>query len=323
MSLAQLNRKLKKPKTITDEEVLDVLSSESIIEGLDGLISNFGVDVLKAWRLNSKHKHALVHELVRRKKGPALKYLVKAHQFDINVPRESDQCTPLHLSGWTKQPELMKLLVDLGADTTLENKYGEDGSKVLAISIKSENLVWLDLELTNLAEDGPVGDAILECALVITNKDLTELSRQSWVISHSEEVLGSLSPWHQKNFCEEEKGGNGLFADVLASKTTKAAVEEAILSLLGEHCPEGMCRLAGSSVHCDRAVLFHAMPKVHKFLHHQIIDASTVSNLVKMWNPELAAQIPPMTGYNHRAMSDIDASIAHLKWFRTNLFNQQ
>ena len=135
---------------------------------------------------------------------------------------------------------------------------------------KKDNMAFLDLELTHLPMDEPLDaakDSILECCVVVTDPDFKELARQKWVISHTKEKLSSLSEWHQKNFGKE---GNDLFADVLASKTTREEMETELLALLKLHCLENMCRLAGNSVHCDREVLFHAMPSVYKFCSHQV-----------------------------------------------------
>ena len=45
----------------------------------------------------------------------------------LNLPRASDQCTPLHLAVWKKNTKIITTLVALGADRTLLNSYGEDG----------------------------------------------------------------------------------------------------------------------------------------------------------------------------------------------------
>lgn len=313
--------KVTKCRSVPDETVLKVLEqTENLIPALDELIATHGRDVVHSWRLNNKHKHALVHELVRRKKGEALRHVVDTYKFDINIARSSDQCTPLHLSAWTKQPDLMKLLLELGADPTLKNKYGEDSSELIEITKKMDNMAWLDLELTHLPKDGNCEDSILECALVITTKNFEELARKAWVVGHPKEKLETLSDWHLKEFAAVETGGNGLLDAVAVSGTSKAQVEEELLAMLKEHCLEGFCRLAGNSVHCDREVLLQAMPNVYNFCSHQVIDVSTVLNLVRFWNPDLAAQMPPAMSYNHRAENDINSSIAMLKWCQGQLF---
>jgi len=44
---------------------------------------------------------------------------------DLNVQRDSDKCTPLHLTIFFKKPASIDTLKELGADSTLQNSYGE------------------------------------------------------------------------------------------------------------------------------------------------------------------------------------------------------
>jgi len=311
--------------TSTDSNLNDAIiallgKKDASTSAWDGLIATHGQEPVEAWRLTNKHKHAIVHELATRGKEAELTHLVKNYNFNINIPRASDQCTPLHLAGWTKKPELMKILLNLGANPKLENKYGENCDRLLETVAKMENLAWLDLELTHLPAEGSCEDAILECCLIITTKDFRELDRASWIIAHTEEELKGLSEWHQTNFASVDDGGNGLFADVLLSKTDRATMEEEILGLLKKHCIEGLCRLAGNSVHCDREVLLTAMPRVYKFCCHQVIDVSTIINLTRMWCPHIEEGAPVISTYNHRAEGDIESSILMLKFYKDNLF---
>jgi len=303
------------------QSVLDILANDDAAgstQSFDELIGTHGAAVARDWKLRGKHPNTLIHELVRKKRGNIIEHLVAHHQFDINEPRASDLCTPLHLAAWTKNNDLVVLLLRLGAEPTLQNKYGEDCKQLVENVLKKDNLVWLDLELTNLPVDGETSDAILECAVIVTDKDLNELESCSWVVHHEEKELQSLSKWHQDNFKAVSEGGNGLFDAVLTSTTNKEAMEEELLALLKTHCPKGLCRLAGQSVHCDREVLLKAMPSVYAWCSHQVIDVSTLNSLVGMWLPNIAATVPPATSYNHRAENDIKSSIAMLKWLRLN-----
>ena len=45
--------------------------------------------------------------------------------FDLNVQRDSDKCTPLHLAIWKNKPEAITALNEIGVDWTLKNSYGE------------------------------------------------------------------------------------------------------------------------------------------------------------------------------------------------------
>lgn len=306
------------------QSVLKVLANDDAdasVKALDELISIHG-DAAKAWRLTGKHPNSLIHVLVQKNRGDLVEHLVGHHQFEINGHRSSDLCTPLHLAAWTKNDNLVTLLLRLGADSTLKNKYGEDCQQLVANVMKKDNLVWLDLELTHLPGDGKGGveDSILECAVIVTDKDLKEIEKCSWVINHEEKELQGLSKWHQNTFKAVSAGGNGLFDAVSSSTTNKKTMEDELLAMLEKHCPKGLCRLAGNSVHCDREVLFTAMPRIYAWCNHQVIDVSTLVSLVKMWHPIIAATVPESTSYNHRADGDIASSIAMMKWIRLNVF---
>ena len=149
------------------------------------------------------------------------------------------------------------------------------------------------------------------------DKDLRELVRGHWIVHKCESFLESLSPWHQNNFTQ-----NGLFAEVLVSNTTKIEFEEELLQLLRAHCPPGQCKLAGSSVHCDREVLLLEHPLVYQHLSHAIVDVSTMKHLLYAWNRDLLYEMMAQTGpprsrsftNHHRTTGDIETSLAELKF---------
>ncbi|CAE7689449.1 unnamed protein product, partial [Symbiodinium pilosum] len=78
----------------------------------------------------------IVHELVKRGKGKVLQSLVSTYGFDVNAQRE-DGCTPLHLASWYNQESLKLQLMQLGADPSLRNSYGEVASQVEGNTISS------------------------------------------------------------------------------------------------------------------------------------------------------------------------------------------
>eukprot|EP00933_Yihiella_yeosuensis_P051266 TRINITY_DN49143_c0_g1_i1.p1 TRINITY_DN49143_c0_g1~~TRINITY_DN49143_c0_g1_i1.p1 ORF type:complete len:698 (+),score=112.78 TRINITY_DN49143_c0_g1_i1:62-2095(+) len=95
------------------------------------LVPQFGLDVLKAFvDKKTKHHHAIVHELAKQGKIVVLRHLVEQHDFDINVQRSSDLCTPLHLALWGGQRNVVQQLERMGADASIKNSYGEDARQV-------------------------------------------------------------------------------------------------------------------------------------------------------------------------------------------------
>jgi oligoribonuclease len=120
-----------------------------------------------------------------------------------------------------------------------------------------------------------------------------------------------------------------LFHDCIKSKFTKQQVVGELLALLKRHCPEKKCSLAGSSIHIDKEVLKRCMPTVHDYLHYRIIDVSTLQAVMRRWAPWMESEIKSQLATNgqeevkHRAMDDIEWSIAFMKMFRPHLGKQK
>ncbi|CAE8635023.1 unnamed protein product, partial [Polarella glacialis] len=195
------------------------------------------------------------------------------------------------------------------------------------------NLIFLDLELTSGFYDFDQKPWILEAAIIVTDKELQEQERGHWVIggfSHSD--LENLGEFHKANFRDAQPGGafpplpgygggNGLFADVLSSTMTKEQAEEEMLELVRRHCPEGTCPLVGYSVQCDREVLKEEMPRFYRHLSHQIVDVSSFFTISRMWLSEEQQQWDRgPSGYNHRAVNDVEDAIQALGFLRHRLF---
>ena len=109
-----------------------------MIETFDGnLLCQFDIREFRDFRdQGSKHHHAIVHELVKHGKLQVLAHLVSQHGFDINVQRESDLCTPLHLAIWTsKDPSIAQRLIDLGADVSARNRWGESAEDLMEAQV--------------------------------------------------------------------------------------------------------------------------------------------------------------------------------------------
>ncbi|UJR14349.1 hypothetical protein I4U23_001345 [Adineta vaga] len=166
---------------------------------------------------------------------------------------------------------------------------------------------------------------IMECAVIITDSDLTTLDKGNWVIHFDQSALDKLGDRHQKTFADRKNGGNNLFADCLKSRLTKDQVENELLTLIQRHCPPKMCSLAGSSIHIDKRVLELQMPKVHDYLHYRIIDVSSFQAIMKRWAPWLERKIKDQVvrngsdTVNHRAMDDIIWSISYMREMRSCL----
>ena len=61
----------------------------------------------------------------------------------------------------------------------------------------SQNLVWIDLEMTGL---DPQNDSIIEIATLVTDKELRVLAEGPVLAIHqSEEVLARMDDWNRKH----------------------------------------------------------------------------------------------------------------------------
>jgi oligoribonuclease len=61
------------------------------------------------------------------------------------------------------------------------------------------------------------------------------------------------------------------------------------------------------------------MPLLNSFLHYRTIDVSSIKELAKRWYPKIYFQAPKKSG-NHRALGDIQDSIAELAYYRSAIF---
>lgn len=169
-------------------------------------------------------------------------------------------------------------------------------------------LVWLDLEMTGLE---PESCHILEIASVVTDSNLQVLAEGPDIVIHqSEEILAGMNAW-----CQEQHAASGLVAAVRGSEISLAAAEQATLRFLRAHTHTGMSPLCGNSIFLDHRFLRRYMPRLTAFLSPQLIDVSTLKELVRRWYP---GTIAPKKSDGHRAREDILESIAELAFYRQN-----
>jgi oligoribonuclease len=173
----------------------------------------------------------------------------------------------------------------------------------------SLRLVWIDLEMTGL---NAATDHVLEIAAVVTGPDLVPLGEVERVIRQPDDVLERMSARVRRIHTE-----NNLLEEVRASQTTLREAERAVLGMVSRHCPPGEGILSGNSVYHDWRFLVRHMPRLEQHLHFRQIDIGTISVLVSAWYPSVA---PPRPATNHRAMSDIRASMEELRFYCREAF---
>ena len=171
----------------------------------------------------------------------------------------------------------------------------------------SQNLIWLDLEMTGL---DPGGDSILEIATVVTNGDLEELAVGPVIaISHPLLVLREMDAWNT-----EHHSASGLWDRVLQSRVSMQDAERQTLDFLRGWSAAGASPMCGNSICQDRRFLHRLMPELEAWFHYRNLDVSTVKELAARWAPEVLAGFTKEN--RHEALSDIRESIAELAYYR-------
>ena len=176
----------------------------------------------------------------------------------------------------------------------------------------NDRLVWIDCEMTGL----DLGrDALIEVAALVTDFDLNVLGDGiDIVIAPPPGALEQMI-----DFVREMHTSSGLLEE-LPRGVTMTAAEDAVLSYVKQHCPDGSRPpLAGNTVATDRAFLARDMPELESFLHYRIVDVSSIKELARRWYPRAYFSAPAKSG-NHRALSDIQESIEELRYYRAAVF---
>ncbi|CAF5025864.1 unnamed protein product, partial [Rotaria sp. Silwood1] len=128
-------------------------------------------DPIAEWRNPMNQKgNTLLHELVEKNCPDVIQHLARSHKLDIDVPRESDDKTPLDLAQFKDNEDMVNLLDELNDEKITQQSPDGDVSEV--DKRKRLNIVWLDLEMTSIEDP-----KIMECAVIITDKYLRELER--------------------------------------------------------------------------------------------------------------------------------------------------
>lgn len=171
----------------------------------------------------------------------------------------------------------------------------------------SQNLIWIDLEMTGL---NPATDVIIEMATIVTDAQLNVLAEGPVLAIHQpDEVLAQMDEWNTR-----QHGGSGLTQRVRESKITLAEAEAATLAFLAQWVPAKASPICGNSIGQDRRFLHKYMPELEAYFHYRNLDVSTLKELVARWAPELQASFKK--GDTHLALADIRESIAELRYYR-------
>jgi len=177
-------------------------------------------------------------------------------------------------------------------------------------TIADDNLIWIDLEMTGLCPDT---DSILEIACVVTDRDLNVLATgPEYAIRHDEIRLNAMDDWNRN-----QHGKSGLWQRVLESDVDHARAEADTLAFLAQWVPAGKSPMCGNSICQDRRFLYRQMPRLEKYFHYRNLDVSTIKELARRWAPDLLKGFSKESA--HTALSDVQDSIAELRYYREHM----
>ena len=175
------------------------------------------------------------------------------------------------------------------------------------MAVAADNLIWIDLEMTGLE---PQSDQIIEIATVVTDAQLEILAQGPVIAIHQPEaVLQAMDEWNTRHH-----GDSGLTDRVRASDSGVTDAERETLAFLRQYVEAGKSPMCGNSICQDRRFMARLMPELEAFFHYRNLDVSTLKELARLWNPQIASGFVKQGA--HLALDDILESIAELKYYR-------
>ena len=175
----------------------------------------------------------------------------------------------------------------------------------------ASNIVWLDMEMTGLEPDK---DHIIELAMIVTDSNLNVLAVSEAIAVHQpEEIMEGMDKWNKNTH-----GRSGLIDRVKASVINERAAELAMLAFMKPWVAARTSPMAGNSICQDRRFMARYMPELEAYFHYRNLDVSTVKELCKRWQPEIAKAFKKRSA--HTAIADIIESIDELRHYRSYFF---
>ncbi|MBP6218062.1 MAG: oligoribonuclease [Oligoflexales bacterium] len=170
-------------------------------------------------------------------------------------------------------------------------------------------ILWLDLEMTGL---DPMKDRILEVASLVTDQELNLLAEGPHLILQQDpNLFHSMDDWNRNHHTQ-----SGLWQKAITSTIQLAEAEEIFLTFIKKYFPKGKGCLAGNTIWQDRRFIMQHMKRVDSYLHHRMLDISSIKILCKSWYPKYSFKKKDA----HRAQDDILESLHELKFYREHIF---
>jgi len=174
------------------------------------------------------------------------------------------------------------------------------------------HLIWIDCEMTGLSLER---DLLVEIAVLVTDSELN-------VIGEGVDVVIKATPdqlAQMNEYVQSMHTSSGLITEIPHGITVSEAESLIISYLEKSSTTAGKSPLAGNSVSVDRSFIARDMPRLNEYLHYRTVDVSSIKELARRWYPKAYFNAPAKTG-NHRALGDIQDSIAELAYYRQSVF---
>ncbi|MDB5166112.1 MAG: oligoribonuclease [Candidatus Saccharibacteria bacterium] len=169
-------------------------------------------------------------------------------------------------------------------------------------TIVPTKLLWVDLEMTGLDAQN---DVILEVAAIVTDFDFKVLDKYEAVIWQSDEALERGNEW-----AKQQHASSGLLERVRMAGRPESDVTHELAAFVNAHFGDEPAILAGNSIHNDRIFIKRWWPEVEDLLHYRMLDVSSLKIIM-----QAKYGVPFEKTEDHRALGDIEASIAELKFY--------
>ncbi|WWP00376.1 MAG: oligoribonuclease [Candidatus Dasytiphilus stammeri] len=175
------------------------------------------------------------------------------------------------------------------------------------MSQNTNNLIWIDLEMTGL---DPICNSIIEIATLVTDVSLNILAEGPVLAVHQSSIkLAEMDEWNMRTHT-----ASGLIQRVIASPYNERLAEQETLNFLKKWVPENTSPICGNSIGQDRRFLIQYMPQLEAYFNYRYLDVSTLKELVRRWKPKI------LQGFKkrgvHQALEDIRESVAELAYYR-------
>ncbi len=178
---------------------------------------------------------------------------------------------------------------------------------MVRLGSRTENLIWVDLEMTGL---DTTADRIIEIATIVTDGDLNTVAEGPVLaVIAPDEALDRMDDWNRSTH-----GASGLIERIRREGVSTREAELRTLDFLRSHVDPGVSPICGNGICQDRRFLAREMPELERYFHYRNLDVSTLKELARRWAPAVAASVGKQS--THIAIEDIRESIAELRHYR-------